>query len=60
MTPIHKILISSAVFWPSVVYTAIHMNGKNAPALALVGGLIGGLFGFYHSKLIGEAMENAG
>ncbi len=55
MTPLQKILLSSAVFWPAIFYIALHINSGNVYALAGIGAVLGGAFGFYHSKLIEEA-----
>lgn len=60
MTPLQKILISSAVFWPAMFYIALHINEGNVYVLTGIGALLGGLFGFYHSKLIEEAKKYAG
>ena len=59
LSPVQKIFITSALFWPTIFVVAVHLKGGNVFTLGTAGAVLGGLFGYYHSKLIWEAGKHA-
>jgi len=62
LSPLQKLVISSAIFWPAMFGIALGIDHAilPKPVLFTIGALIGGAFGNYHSRLIREGWKAKG